>query len=115
MRRFGFLLPAVAFPLAFVLVSFGDSPSGTKPVAFKGARLHTAAGKPIDNGVLVVHQGKIVAVGGPETKLPADAVMVDLAGKTIIPGLVDTHSHIRIWPRPHVTANNDGNAGSRAV
>jgi imidazolonepropionase-like amidohydrolase len=115
MRRFGFLLPAVAFPLAFVLVSFGDAPPATKPVAFKGAHLHTAAGKPIDNGILVVHQGKIVAVGGADMPIPADAVIVDLSGKTIIPGLVDTHSHIGIWPRPHVPANNDGNEGSGAV
>jgi imidazolonepropionase-like amidohydrolase len=115
MRRLWFIPPLLAIPLAFVFFLYGDAPSATKPVAFKGARIHTAAGKPIDNGVLVVHKGKIVAVGGPDTAVPGDAVVVDAAGKTIIPGLVDTHSHIGIWPRPHVPANNDGNEGSGAV
>src|SRR5260370_20132600 len=115
MRRLGFLLPVLAFPLAFVLTSFGDTAPDAKPVAYKGARIHTAAGKPIDNGVLVVQNGKIIEVGGPDTKVPADAVVVDLTGKTVIPGLVETHSHIGIWPRPHVPANQDGNEGSGAV
>ncbi|HEX2211669.1 MAG TPA: amidohydrolase family protein [Longimicrobium sp.] len=44
--------------------------------------------------MLVVQGGKITAVGGPETAIPAGAVVHDAAGKTIMPGLVDTHSHI---------------------
>src|SRR5437016_5934179 len=54
MRLLGFLPLAIIFPLAFVLVSLADAPSVPKPVAYKGARIHTAAGKPIDNGVLLV-------------------------------------------------------------
>jgi imidazolonepropionase-like amidohydrolase len=116
MRRLSLLLPALAFPLTFALLSLGDAPVlGNKPTAYKGARIHTAAGKPIENGVLVVRQGKIVTVGGSDTAVPADAVVVDVTGKTIIPGIVDTHSHIGIWPRPHVPAHNDGNEGSGPV
>ncbi len=87
-----------------------------KPIAFRGARIHTAEGPPIDNGVLVIHQGKIVAVGPAEsTPIPADADVIDAAGKGIIPGLVDTHSHIGLWGRPSVPANSDGNEGSGPV
>jgi imidazolonepropionase-like amidohydrolase len=43
---------------------------------------------------LVVHQGRIVQVGPAGTSLPAGAVVREVKGKTIIPGLVDTHSHI---------------------
>ena len=65
-----------------------------QPHAFRGATLIPIAGAPIQDGVLVVQGGRITAVGGPETPVPAGAVVHDATGKTIMPGLVDTHSHI---------------------
>lgn len=66
-----------------------------KPQAFVGARIIPVVGQPIDNGVLVVSRGKIVAVGARSAvRIPSDAATVDVSGKTIMPGLVDTHSHI---------------------
>ncbi|HEX6851100.1 MAG TPA: amidohydrolase family protein [Candidatus Polarisedimenticolaceae bacterium] len=63
--------------------------------AFVGARVLPVEGAPIERGVLVIDGAKIVAVG-PEgsTSIPAGARRVDLSGKTLIPGLVDTHSHV---------------------
>ncbi len=79
-------------------------------IAFKGARIHTATGPVIDRGTLVIHKGKIIAVGDQgDIAIPPGAEVHDVAGKTIIPGLVDTHSHIGIFPRPQVAANQDGN------
>src|SRR5262249_49626740 len=80
------------------------------PVVYRGARIHTASGPPIERGVLVVYKAKIVAVG-PEADvhIPDGSVIRELAGKTIIPGLVDTHSHIGIFSRPQVAAHQDGN------
>jgi imidazolonepropionase-like amidohydrolase len=65
-----------------------------RPQAFVGARILPIAGAPIDAGVLVVHRGKIVAVGPASTPIPADAERHDVAGRVLMPGLVDTHSHI---------------------
>ncbi|HLK30545.1 MAG TPA: amidohydrolase family protein [Puia sp.] len=65
-----------------------------KTIAFKGALIYTASGNPINNGVLIVQNGKIVAVGDASTSVPADAQIVDASNKVIIPGIVDTHSHI---------------------
>ena len=61
---------------------------------FRGATLLPIASAPIADGVLVVRGGRIVAVGGPDTPVPAGAEVHDVSGKTIMPGLVDTHSHI---------------------
>lgn len=66
-----------------------------KPQAFVGARIIPMAGPEIPNGVLVVHQGKIAAVGSVQAvRIPPDAERHDVAGKVIMPGLVDTHSHV---------------------
>ena len=66
-----------------------------RPQAFTGATIITVAGQPINDGVLVVHRGKIVAVGPRgTTRIPSGAQTVDARGKFIMPGLVDTHSHV---------------------
>lgn len=66
-----------------------------RPQAFIGAQIVTISGPVIQNGVLVVHNGKIVAVGpSGSTQIPSNAERHDLSGKVIMPGLVDTHSHI---------------------
>ncbi|MDE2692049.1 MAG: amidohydrolase family protein [Acidobacteriota bacterium] len=64
------------------------------PHVFRGARLLPIAGEPIDDGVLVVQGGRITEVGGPDTRTPRGAVEHDVSGKVLMPGLVDTHSHI---------------------
>ena len=65
------------------------------PRAFVGATLETCAGGPVTDGVLVVHRGKIVAVGPKASvTIPDGAVQVDARGKTLMPGLVCSHSHI---------------------
>jgi imidazolonepropionase-like amidohydrolase len=66
-----------------------------KSIAFINARIIPIAGAPIENGILLIQNGKIVAVGDARTvRLSSDVQIVDLRGKTIMPGLVDTHSHV---------------------
>jgi imidazolonepropionase-like amidohydrolase len=66
-----------------------------KPLAIVGARVIPIAGPEIPKGVVVVQKGKIVAVGAEgATAVPAGAVRVDATGKVVMPGIVDTHSHI---------------------
>ena len=64
-----------------------------QPHAFVNARIISVNGPEIAEGTLVVHEGKIVGVG-TAVSIPANAVRIDARGKTIMPGLVDTHSHI---------------------
>jgi imidazolonepropionase-like amidohydrolase len=66
-------------------------------VALTGARVATMAdanGGIIDDGVVVIRGDRIVAVGPrASTAIPAGATVIDVAGKTIIPGLIDAHAH----------------------
>ena len=67
----------------------------TKPVAFVGARIIPVVGQPIEEGIIIVQNGKIQAVGDARTvRLSSDVQIIDVKGKVIMPGLVDTHSHI---------------------
>jgi len=64
-------------------------------IAFVGARIHTVSGPVLEDGVLLVEGQTIRAVGrAGDVALPADAEVRDVRGWTIVPGLVDTHSHI---------------------
>lgn len=66
-----------------------------RPHVFEGAEIIPITGDVISNGVLVVQNGKIEAVGEEgSVSIPGNAVRVDVSGKVILPGLVDTHSHI---------------------
>jgi imidazolonepropionase-like amidohydrolase len=63
--------------------------------AFVGARIIPIAGNEIPDGVLVIDDAKIVGVGPTgSVTIPAGATRVDCKGRVIMPGLVDTHSHI---------------------
>lgn len=65
------------------------------PIAVVGARVIPIVGEEIPDGVLLVGAGRILAVGPrDDVKVPADAVIVDASGKVLMPGLVDTHSHV---------------------
>ncbi len=92
-----------------------------RALLLRGGRVMTATGVIYDPGdVLVV--GRRIAAVGPELEAPAKAEIVDVRGKTITPGLIDTHSHIGVYPSPHLRAHEDGNeivapttAGVRAL
>ncbi|UCE02739.1 MAG: PD40 domain-containing protein [Candidatus Latescibacterota bacterium] len=83
--------PASGIDIGFDVTS--DVPSGK--VAFVGARLITMRGdEVIPDGVVVVEGNRISAVGRRRSlEIPADAHVFDVAGKTIMPGLVDVHWH----------------------
>ncbi len=83
---------------AILAVTAGTS-AVAEVTAFVGARILPISGDPIENGVMLVDDGKILAVGpASSVKIPRGAVSHDVTGKVLMPGLVDTHSHIsRAW------------------
>ncbi|WP_339909077.1 amidohydrolase family protein [Symmachiella dynata] len=97
-------------PCLFIATSGFCSAAEPKPIAYRGAQILTAAGKVFDPGTLRVEGGKIVAVGMmDDVTIPDGAEVHDAAGKVIIPGLVDTHSHLGVYSRPAISSNSDGN------
>jgi imidazolonepropionase-like amidohydrolase len=82
--------------LALALISVllaGPTVAQDQAHVFRGATIYPIASAPFVDGVLVIRNGKIVAVGR-NVGIPPGAVDHDMSGKVILPGLVDTHSHI---------------------
>src|SRR6185436_7030108 len=87
------LLAAVTSLVILSSPVFNAQPSSPTK-AFTGARvIDGTARAPVDNATILVRGGRIVAVG-PAVTIPADAERVPLAGKTVIPGLVNAHGHV---------------------
>ncbi|MFN3939285.1 MAG: amidohydrolase family protein, partial [Chitinophagales bacterium] len=79
------------------LILNADKPKGK--IAFVGATIITMQNeKIINNGVVIVDGNKIVSVGSAdEIAVPADAKVMDVTGKTIMPGFIDTHAHLNAF------------------
>ena len=80
-----------------------DIPQGV--VVLRGARAITMRGtEVIDDADIVVRDNRIVAVGRRgSVEVPAGARVIDVAGRTVVPGFVDTHAHFRHSPGVHTT------------
>jgi len=80
---------------AAIILLVATSVARAETTAFVGATILPISGPPISNGTLVVTDSKIAAIGAANrVRVPRNATVVDVAGKIIMPGLVDTHSHI---------------------
>ncbi|MBC7924709.1 MAG: amidohydrolase family protein [Bryobacteraceae bacterium] len=81
--------------LALLLFSGAKINAQEKAIAFTGARVIPISGPEIPQGTIVIRNGKIERVGPTAAvAIPADAERRDVSGKVIMPGLVDSHSHI---------------------
>jgi imidazolonepropionase-like amidohydrolase len=97
-------------------VAAAQSAHDENVLVVQGARILPITTPPIAQGVLVIKGGKIVAVGeAGKVQIPAGARIQDATGKVIMPGIVDSHSHIGIDGNPTVSDSQDANEGSSPV
>ncbi|HQW44771.1 MAG: amidohydrolase family protein [Chitinophagaceae bacterium] len=76
------------------------------PIVIKNATIHTGDGAVIENGIIVIENGKITAVG-KDVKIPAGAEVTDAGGKQVYPGLVLPTSNLGLIEISAVKASND--------
>ena len=96
MRRVNVVAVAATVALAGFAGLADPARAQTGVTAFEGARLIVGdGGAPIENATLVVDGARIIQAGrAADVQVPAGAARVSLAGKTVMPTLVDTHAHL---------------------
>ncbi len=98
---------AAAVVLATALVVASVEPAAQSPAvrAFTGMRLFDGTDRaPVDNATILVRDGRIVAAGAAAAvTIPAGAERTSLAGKTVIPGLINAHGHVNNTARDLAT------------
>lgn len=92
-------LAVVALAAAVSAAACGGAepePEPTGVTAYEDVRIIVGDGGVIETGTLVVDQDRLTAVGdSASVEVPAGAARVDLTGRTVMPGIVDTHVHLR--------------------
>jgi imidazolonepropionase-like amidohydrolase len=84
-------------------------PYGSVPTLIRGATILDGEGGRIENGSVLLVDGKVSAVGGADLGAPEGATVIDAAGKYVTPGIIDVHSHLGDYPSPGVQSTSDGN------
>jgi len=85
------------------------------PTAIVGATIFDGEGGRIENGTIVLVDGRIQALGGAGTPIPDAAIRIDGRGRWVTPGVIDVHSHLGDYPSPGVDAHSDGNEATNPV
>jgi imidazolonepropionase-like amidohydrolase len=86
---------AVAVVALGLLAGCATPPSGQPATAYEGARVIVGDGRVIENATLVVEGTRIAQAGAAASvQVPAGANRVNLAGKTVMPMMIDTHVHL---------------------
>src|SRR6185312_3872576 len=72
-----------------------ETPAIHNDVVIKGGTILTVTHGKIENGSIYIHNGKIAAVG-QSVNAPSGATVIDASGKFVMPGIIDSHSHIAL-------------------
>jgi imidazolonepropionase-like amidohydrolase len=118
-ERWKFLSPSTPVsddPRRIPVPGTPSGPPGT--LVLRGGRVFDGTGTPAHDGTLVIERNKILKVLAPgSTAWPADARVVDVTGKTVMPGLIDLHTHLT-YPdpgTPDAIANSMSDATLRGI
>lgn len=93
------MLKKLLLSISLVAAAAAQTPSQktaatSEVIAVRGGKLLTVSHGVIENGVIVMQNGKITAIGGANTVIPKSAKVIDATGMTVYPGLIDSETHL---------------------
>ena len=83
-------------------------------LAIKGGTVVTVTGGTIENGVVLIENGKIKAVGA-NVEIPDDCEVIDASGKWVTPGFIDAHTHLSTFNEPQTMPSMPGSVDGNEV
>src|SRR5579875_1612360 len=90
---------------------YGDA---ARHVGITGGTVVPVTGEPIENGTVLIEDGRIAAVG-PALPAPAGARVVDAAGGWVLPGFIEAHGHVGVHEEAEGWAGSDTNEMTEPV
>ena len=90
-------------------VNFAPTSLAPEKVLLRGGTVMTAVGPAIEDGWILLEDGRITQVGSGKKEAPDGFTVVELEGRFVTPGVIDTHSHLGVYPSPWAEAHSDGN------
>ena len=98
--------------MAVALASGLTTAAGAQTIAITGARIHPVSGPRIDNGTILIRDGKITAVGS-NVAVPANARRIDATGRWVTPGIFNAATQLGISEVNMAASTNDYSARGR--
>ena len=95
-KSLSLLIATLAVATAFAQQT---APAPTRTIVRAGKLLDVRTGKTLTNQAIVIEDGKIVSVGADTGSADSGAKIIDLSSKTVLPGLIDAHTHITFDPK----------------
>jgi imidazolonepropionase-like amidohydrolase len=95
--------------LAAALLAAASASSNAQTIAITGGKVYPVSGPVIENGTVLMRDGKIVAVGA-NVAIPAGATRIDASGKVVTPGLVNPYTQITLMEIGSVGSTRESSA-----
>src|SRR5271154_4933673 len=98
--KLGHCLPVLILSLSCISLSWSQAAPAPKTVVIHAGRLlDVKIGKTLSNQTIIIQGDKITTVtGAVDQVMPANAMVIDLPNATVLPGLIDAHTHITFTP-----------------